>query len=133
VRKISASFRVMGPTVDPVVVSEVLGLEPHKSHKAGSIRVDVIDRVYPPFKEGLWLISSTVPEDASLNEHLEDLLSHIQKSKVQIWKLKDLGYRIDLFIGLFGTGGNSGTSISSSNIQTIANLNIDIDFDIYSR
>ena len=126
------SFRVMGENLDPGSVSRALGVEPTESHKAGSERPSSGGRKYSPFREGIWCLTSTLGEKATLDEHLDELLSCLSSRRPALNALKNQGFRQDIFVGVFSSDGNTGFTVSTSIETRLLQLGLKLNFDIYS-
>lgn len=104
--RFSVSFRIMGDDLDPVKITAVLGLEPHEAHRRGEMRSGKPNKVLEPYSEGLWALKSGVGQTASIEKHLGELLDKLLTRHAHINKLRELGYDMDFFIGVFGDAGN---------------------------
>jgi Domain of unknown function (DUF4279) len=126
------TFRVMSTELDPDAVSTALQLTPSYFHKRGDQRIGKSGRRYSDYSAGLWALQSSGPETATLDDHLSDLLNMLRDRARSIHSLSTSGYRIDIFVGVFGEDlGNLGFSISAEIIREISVLGLRLEFDIY--
>lgn len=88
--------------------------------------------MFSNFSEGLWAIDSLAGETASVDDHLQNLIGRFMESKDNLHELKRHGHRLDIFIGIFGTDGNTGFGISSKSLRNLVELGVELEFDIYS-
>lgn len=122
----------MGKNLDPDDVSRRLALVPGDSHRSGDPHLGKAGRRYADFSEGLWALSSSLVETASLEEHLGDIISRVGPKSDVLRELRLLGFRTDVFVGVFGQGGNSGFSISSATLAALGELGLTLEVDIYA-
>jgi hypothetical protein len=129
--KVTASFRVMGAHLDPKAVSGMLHLDPDYSHCRGDSRIRK-GRRYADYSEGLWSIESDALATAPIEAHIDNLLGKLTGRKEAIQELKLGNLRVDIFIGVFRTGGTLGFSLSDKAIELAAELGLSIGFDLYT-
>ncbi|HEX6903867.1 MAG TPA: DUF4279 domain-containing protein [Thermoanaerobaculia bacterium] len=128
----SLSFRVMGTDLDPDLVSQILGMEPSQSHKKGDPNIGKSGRRYSDFSEGLWALSLQSKEANNLEERLSTIVELLRDREKELKSLRELGYRMDIFVGVFGEStGNLGFSIDSNLLSALGKLGLTLDFDIY--
>jgi hypothetical protein len=129
---VRASLRVMGAGLDPALVSALLETEPTEQHLAGDANVGQEGRIYAPYKEGLWSLSSAIGEESPLEEHILDLLDRINSQPSRMRELRNLGFRIDVFVGLFvAAGENPGVLLQESVLARLGDLGLALSLDIY--
>jgi hypothetical protein len=125
-----ASFRIMGDNLDPVEITELLGIQPSHSHKKGDSKKGTVIE-FPPYPSGLWSIdSSAIPKTKELEEHLSYLLNILEPLKQQIEMLKKEGFKMDFFCGYFSEI-DSGIMLSSNVLKRLGELEVDLDVDIW--
>lgn len=129
--RISASLRILGPDIKPLEISALLGIEPDQSHEGGAPNLGRGGQEFGRFSEGLWALSSRVPDTAPVETHVRDLLSRLSNREARVLDLARLGYRIDVLIGVFVDSGNAGFVLSSETLRELGKLTIDLDFDLY--
>jgi len=128
--KLSATFRVIGHDLVPDDISLLLGREPDEAHGKGDPRLGESGRRYSDFTTGLWAIDSP-KEEKPLSEHLRELLGKLEGCGAVIRNLQEQGYRVDIFVGVFG-GANIELVIPSDILRKLGDLNLELIIDVYS-
>jgi hypothetical protein len=129
---VKAAFRVMGPDLDPAAVSQLLDLEPTEAHRRGDPRVGKSGRRYSDFSEGLWGWRPDLAESEPLAEHLRALLDVLEPKAMGLQQLKEIGLRLDLFVGVFGSEGNFALILEQELLSRLGRLGVDLVLDVYS-
>ena len=134
--KCRVSFRICDEKLDPMEITKILHIEPDASHKNGDPRTSVSKKgkliKYSPYNSGLWSIDSKKAENASLEEHINDLLLLLEPAKDKIIVLSSQGYKIDFFCGLFAQDcPQPGFGINSNILKRVGDLNISIEICFY--
>ena len=129
---LAVSFRIMGTDLDPSEVTEMLGVAPDKSHRAGDPIGTVFSRSAADFSEGLWALESSVGEAESLERHIASIISRLEGASDKLSKLKWRGYRVDVFVGIFEIDNNVGLELSSDTLRAIAGLSASLNLDLYA-
>ena len=128
----SASFRIMGGDLEPSEVSRCLALEPDEAHRAGDPRPSSSGRTYSAYSEGLWSLDSGIDPRMPPGDHAAGLLARLEGRGQALRQIKESGYEIDLFVGVFGNGtGNLGFSVDSKTMMALAELGIALEVDVY--
>ena len=130
--KVCACFRVMGGGLDPEGISATLALEPDYCHRQGDPRTGKEGRRYSDYKEGIWIINSSADPLSTVEDHLGDLCRKLAGKKDVIEKLMLGNTRLDISVGVIGTGGTFAFSVSHTMIARLAQLGVTLDFDFYS-
>ncbi len=125
-RHSTASFRIGGENLEPASISEKLGLTPDHSHRKGDLRSGSDNRVY---RSGIWLITSKLPEEESLESHLGDLLRQLEPHQTYLRSLSE-HTKLDFFCGVFDMKF-SGFELSPITLQQIADLKAILGVAIY--
>lgn len=73
---------------------------------------------------------ATSSDSRDLEAVISDILTKLENCKDVLNEFSDDGGSIELFVGLF-IDANSGISLSRDLIKNLANMNIEIGFDIY--
>lgn len=128
------SVRLRHPSENLTALSEQLGLEPSRSWFAGERRTT--PRGEP--LDGLWDHSySTMPVDVEnddgLEAALERMASFLSGNAQALEQHVSSGGSIELFIGYFQEGFNSGFSLSAELMSKYAALGVNLDFDVYGQ
>jgi len=90
-----ATFRLFGDHGgSAAAVTRLLGVEPSSAAEAG----DRVGRFSRAFRDvSLWRLSSDLPADSELADHLHWLLDHLESKSAEVWRLVDQGYDADWF------------------------------------
>lgn len=129
--KTKASFRVMGPELDPDEVTRLLGFAPDYAHRRGDANLGKAGRRYADFPEGMWKISSFAGEEATVEEHLLALLERIEPGRAGLARCLELGLRADVFVGYFACGGLGGFGVGPETSRRLGELGVQLELDIY--
>ena len=128
----SASLRIFDKSLDPDTVSKRLGLTPDESHRAGDPHLGQSGRRYADFSVGMWSIRSLLHRSAAPDDHITGLLARLQNRGEALRELSAQGYKMDLFLGVFGIeDGNHGFSIASETMKALGDLGIKLEIDAY--
>ncbi|MCK6439637.1 MAG: DUF4279 domain-containing protein [Planctomycetes bacterium] len=128
----SASFRIMGRSLDPDEISKTLKLKPTQAHRRGDKNIGKSGRRYSDFREGLWLLESGIDEKMPAPKHIKKLVSILLPKRQKLHTIAgQRGVRMDISLGIFGRNYNWGFFLEKQLLANIAKLPIDIDFDIY--
>jgi hypothetical protein len=131
----SVSLRIMGETVDPSKITLLLGIEPDIEYKKGDSKTKkhkgkIIQ--YDNYDSGLWCIKSRLDKHCPLQEHLANIIDHIESKKEMLRKLQNEGFEMDFYCGYFFTvGSQSGIVINKDLLKRIADLGINVGIDLY--
>ena len=128
----SVSFRLMAKDLDPKEISQLLGMSPDDAHKRGDPNWGKQGRRYSDFSEGLWSLASDVSRDEPPAVHVKDITDRLAGCAEALDTLRLRGYRMDIFIGVFGLEGNSGFALPAEVCEVVGRLGIALDFDLYS-
>jgi len=123
------SLRLFGETLDPEMVTQLLGCKPTEAHRKGDIIPD--KRYHRVANNGSWRLHSTLPRSADLEEQVRALLSHVT-SDLAIWQRLNGEFAVDLFCGVFLKDCNRGFSLSPAVMHLLSERCIEIGFDIYA-
>jgi hypothetical protein len=131
----SISLRLTHPSIDPAAISKALKLKPSRSWRAGDVRTTPTGS---PLK-GMWretywtsgnLLRGKWPRGKDLRDAIDELVRQFRARKNFFHKVRDEGGRIEFFIGWFFLG-NSGDVLDCDLLARLAELRIDLSFDIY--
>lgn len=123
------AFRVMGARLDPEEVSKLLGTQPTEAHKKGDARPTSSRTALAPYDEGLWCLSIAKSND--LQYAIHELTAKLTPRMASLEKLKQLGFRLDIMVGVFGAKGNAGFSLASEDQTALEKLHLPLEFDVY--
>jgi hypothetical protein len=123
----------MGATLDPLLVTSHLGIEPTYSHRAGDPNIGPSGRRYADFREGLWALDSPLPLASSVAEQFQAFVNLLRSKEVEITELRAWGYDLDLYLSVFEFEGDEGFFFPPDSLQTLGSLGIGLNLDIYSK
>ena len=105
---------------DPSIVTKTIGLEPTKIFVKGA-----------RYKISKWEIQSLLPLSADTEEHIESLLSFLEKN-IKAVKLAKEKFEAGILCAIYYYEGcNEGFHLSETIIDRLAKMNLSIDFDLY--
>lgn len=97
------SLRIFGDDLDPDGVSALLGGVPTRSHRTG----DALDGDVLPAPTGAWVLDSSLPDTAEIEEHVSELLAKLT-GDVDEWGTLSARFAVDvrceLEVGELGEG-----------------------------
>ena len=126
-----ASFRIMGKDLDPSEITNVLHMHPDQSHRCGDPNMSKLGHRYADYTEGLWAIDSSVDETHAIDAHLEALVTKLWKHRDLLQEFRNRGYRLDIFVGIFGIDDNMGLALKNTLLRRVMQLEVDLDLDLY--
>lgn len=112
----SVSFRIFAPSLLPEDVTKNLQIIPDHEHRQGDYPKN--NPKHSAYKYGMWLINSRVPEDQSLEVHLDNLLSLLEPQRLYINLLAQQA-TVDFSCYLYS---QSGFQLSSQTLKRIGDL-----------
>ena len=128
---IKASFRIMGKDLDPSEITNLLHMPPDQSHRCGDPNMSKSGRRYADYTEGLWALDASVDETHVIDEHLEVLVTKLWKHRHLLQALRNRGYKIDIFVCIFGIDDNMGLGLKHTLLRRVIQLGVDLDLDLY--
>jgi hypothetical protein len=126
-----ASFRIIGKDLDPSEITNLLHMHPDQSHRCGDPNMSKSGRRYADYTEGLWAIDSAVDETHAIDAHLEALVTKLWQHRDLLQEFRNRGYRIDIFVGIFGIDDNMGLVLNNALLRRVMQLGVDLDLDLY--
>lgn len=126
-----AELRIYGDTLDPVVVTSLLGVEPSSSQKKGERHEGFRGR-WSIFKTGGWFLSSeSRVESLDLSRHVDWLLAQLAPASE---KLKALQAEPDVHMYIvciwWSKTGDGGFTLSPEQMRLMAELNLECQFSL---
>jgi Domain of unknown function (DUF4279) len=127
------SLRIRHPSIDPIEITCALRLSPSRAWRAGEPRTTPKgNSLEGNFLDSYW--TTEVVEGASpgkaLATALAEVLDHLTPHKDFIRRIWSQGGRVELFIGWF-LGQQAGDVLESALLARMADLNVDLAFDVY--
>ena len=133
IRKVKVGFIISGDTLNPIIVTEQLNLEPDDTAQKGDERQNTLGQFLTPQTEGFWRIDTeNKVHSKDINDHLRYLLDRLLPHRDQILQLAQKGETFfDVLWQSTYLYAGTGPFIDAENIQGIAKLQASIGFDIY--
>lgn len=128
---VKVSFRIMSPDLDPSEISLALEMQPTKAHSRGDANFGKSGRQYSDYSEGLWSWRPPLKSSDPLSKHLSAAINVLEPKAMALQRLKEMGLRLDLFVGIFGTEGNLEILLEHDLLRRLGALGLDLGFDIY--
>jgi len=125
------SFRIMGKDLDPAEITKLLQMHPDQSHRCGEPYINKSGHRYADYTEGLWALESSVDETHAMDEHLDAVVTKLWKQRGLLQEFSQRGYKIDLFVGIFGIDDNVGFVLKHTLLRRVMQLGVDLDLDLY--
>lgn len=124
----SASLTLTGLDLDPEQITRRTSISPSKTWRLGE-KVD--DRSVLRYQHNGWRLTSGLPKQRDLEEHVESVLTQIRSS----WSvLTQLGatYDAEMACVVYSYGGDRPPiHLSKGVLRRVSELNADIDIDLY--
>jgi len=138
IRKVNVAFILSGPDLDPVSVTNELGLEPYSSGRKGDERRAPNGRLLGHQCEGWWRLDSSpilqIAGDArkDINEHLKALLNLLLPHRAAILAIASSAESyVDVVWKSTYLYAGTGPLIEAQYLKGITDLGAGIGFDIY--
>lgn len=129
--EIKCEFLIMG-FEDGNEITSLLGINPTEIISKGDVKREDPAGINPPLlhDQNYWVLRTENP--GSESEELLDLL--LAKLRPKSKEILELSKKTNLEISIFGSVYHSqvGIHLSKSQLKELADLNIELDFDIYS-
>jgi hypothetical protein len=130
------SLRISHPNIEPLEITNALGLEPVRTWKAGTPRQTPkgtpLEGIY---RETYWY-TRLIPggehpsEGTSLEDYLDHFAQQLARHRDFFARVREEGGRVELFIGTYGAR-NYGFEFSPSLLTAIGVLGLSLSFDVY--
>lgn len=124
-----AWFRIMSPELDPDEVTALLDVVPSRVQRKGDVVPAKLDKVLS--RAGWFLSTKGVLDSKDSRHHLDWILDHLKGRQAALSKLHDRGYLIDLCVRWDSKTGDGGPTLSPKQMCELADLDIEIWFDVY--
>lgn len=124
-----ATLRIIGDDLVPTDVSRLLNCTPTTATKKGDVIVGKsgLQRIA---RTGMWSLQSEDRQPENLDGQIEEILGKMT-ANMEIWQTLARRFRMDLFCGLFMSGGNEGLSISPTSLLSLGQRGIQLGLDVY--
>ncbi len=130
VSRSKASLRIIGNTLNPQGISDLLGCEGSTMYSKGDVRVIKKTGRKIERKSGHWSLSANECEPENIDGQVTEILNKLS-SDLAVWKEIKNKYSIDLFCGIFMETSNEGMEISPETLLELGKRGILLGLDIY--
>ncbi|MBM3222292.1 MAG: DUF4279 domain-containing protein [Candidatus Tectomicrobia bacterium] len=124
-------FRIMGEDLDPCEITQRLRMQPDQAHCGGDPHIGKLGQRYAGYTAGIWALQSSLDEQHTLAEHLEELIAKLGEHGDALQAWRNRGYTMDIFVGIFGCDDNMGWVLKHTLLQHLVQLGVDLDLDLY--
>jgi hypothetical protein len=126
-----ATLRIYPEHLDPLYLTERLGIEPSSWQRKGEIWYPH-SKIHPTYPlHGWFLCSEGVLDSKDSRRHLDWLLEILSAKAETIRSLQNEGCRMDVCCVWHSKSGNGGPTISPNQMGELARLNLELWFDVY--
>jgi len=125
------SLRIMGNSVNPKEISDLLKIQPSYTHRKGDRNILFSGRRIGDRTENIWSLESEVDSFSCVEEHLSSLVGLLKNKNEELQILRKNGLRMDLFVGIFCEEEQFGFSMGQDLVSNLASLGLGVEFDIY--
>lgn len=126
---IKADLRISSLEFTPSEITNILSKEPTESAEKGRLMSPKNPKSQRIERNG-WFLSSGLPDNASLEKHLDILLEFIASKQMEFNKLEKK-CDIDIFCGLSIKGGQGTFSLSADLMKKLSFFPLEVIFDLY--
>ena len=124
-----AYFNFRNFDCEPDYITEKLGIEPRTAGVAGDPHPVGAGKTIP-LRESLWSLQSPIEVHNPVEEHVQALLDLLEKRAEPLKEFTNK-YESTLYIAIYYYEVNPAICLDKDLIKRIADLHIDIDFDIF--
>jgi hypothetical protein len=126
--KTHAWLRIMSEQLDSDTVTTSLALQPTRTIRRGDLPRP--DSKHPYKYSGWFLESENHVQSRDARRHLDWIIDQLRGKSAAIAMLQSEGHLIDLCV-LWDSGGQGGPTLSPNQMGPLADLGIELFFDIY--
>lgn len=123
-RETYATLRLVG--LSPDEITRLLDLSPTDSFVRGDVRAAA-----PMRHDGWFLTSKGAVDSKDVRRHLDWILDQLSTRRDALRVLVDRGAKIDITCYWVSARGHGGPIISAAQSKKLADLEIDVSFDVY--
>jgi hypothetical protein len=128
VDKSTVSLRILGDTLDPKELTNLLKCEPTMTCRKGDVIPD--DKYHHVASTGSWILRGQSPENDKIEDKIINLLGCVT-GDLNVWEKITSVFRVDIFCGVFLNDFNRGFELSPRLMKLLCDRGITIGFDIY--
>lgn len=121
-----ATLRIIG--LSPDEVTSRLGLSPTDTFVRGDVR-----HAAPMRHDGWFLSSKAAVDSKDARRHLDWILDQLCTQRAALRALVEQGAKIDITCYWVSARGHGGPIISATQSKKLAELEVDVSFDVYFR
>lgn len=125
-----ASLRIIGDSLNPQEISDLLGCEGSTMYFKGDVRVIKKTGRKVERKSGHWSLVATECEPENIDGQVTEILNKLNDDPV-VWEKLASKYSIDLFCGIFMELSNEGMNISPETLMKLGKRGAVLALDIY--
>ncbi len=124
-----AWLRVMGPEVDPDEVTAIMGVQPTSVQRRGDTVPSKPEKTLS--RGGWWISTEGILESKDARHHLDWILEKVLGKQDALTELQGRGYLVDVCVRWDSRWGHGGPTIGPKQMRALADLGIDLWFDVY--
>ena len=129
---IRASITVRDFAGSPEAITELLGLQPTRSGRAGELRRDVLGQpTSTMLRRSYWSLHSSVGQREPLARHVDDLASKVSQS-ISAFRRLPSGATVRLFCTIIPNGDLPLLTLTSDAMRVLAEMGAPVEIDIVS-
>jgi len=125
----SGTLKVSSSILTPLEIGDILGLEPSRSFEKGS-KASPRNPASMIRSESVWLLEGDLPDDASLEDHLEALLERVEDRGDALAQVARSSV-VEISVGCFCENGRANFAIGHDLFVRLSALPIALTFDLY--
>ena len=130
VSRSKASLRIIGDSLNPQEISDLLGCEGSTMYSKGDVRVIKKTGREIMRKSGHWSLESIECEPENIDGQVVEILNKLNDDP-SVWEQLASKYSIDLFCGIFMESSNEGMDISPKTLVELGKRGAVLALDIY--
>ena len=121
-------MRIEHDTAEPEVVTAALGITASHSARRGQLSADGKGE---PYAWNVWVLSSSwAVNSKDVRTHFQWLLASVGSRGAEMRRLREQGHRIEIHCLWVSKGGYGGPELSPEIMRGLADLGVDVCFDI---
>lgn len=126
-----AELRIYPKSLDPEVVTNMLGIEPSSTQKKGDIKINSLGRSCKTHRNGWFLSTEEVVVSKDLRPHLDWLLEQLNPIRKALIGVQGLeGMLMTVNCVWWSAGGQGGPTLWPKQMELLAELNLECGFEI---
>jgi hypothetical protein len=126
----AASLRIIGDDLDPLEITQLLGHEPSSAECKGQETVGKSTGKVRVARTGSWRLDARARAPGDLDAQIGEILSQLS-TDLGTWQKLAERFRVDLFCGLFLSGGTGGEVVSPKSMAALGSRGIELGLDVY--